>query len=108
MSDFIIQQTNCPACNSTKITTSLIEQCFEYGTGADEIKLCVVVPVHHCPDCDLEYTGAQAEDLRHEVVERLQEFEKKAWLWDSFVESLDEEVEEEWELKQTMENWRGE
>ena len=38
-----------------------------------------------------------------EIVERLQEFEKKAWLWDSFIESLDEEVEEEWELKETME-----
>ena len=43
-----------------------------------------------------------------EIVERLQEFEKKAWLWDSFIESLDEEVEEEWELKETMENWSGE
>tara|TARA_R110002074_G_scaffold71747_4_gene165673 strand:+ start:496 stop:702 length:207 start_codon:yes stop_codon:yes gene_type:complete len=43
-----------------------------------------------------------------EIIERLQEFEKKAWLWDSFIESLDEEVEEEWELKAKMENWRGE
>ena len=42
-----------------------------------------------------------------ELIETLHEFEKKAWLWDSFIESLDEEVEEEWKLKETMENWRG-
>jgi DNA-binding transcriptional regulator YiaG len=57
----------CPECNSA-VETRLLEDRFQYGSGAKAVELQALVPIHVCPNCGFEYTDFQAEDLRHAAV----------------------------------------
>jgi len=58
----------CPSCDGHNVTTTLEEQQFTYGAGEKAAELKVQVPVHHCADCDIDYTDGFAETLRHAAV----------------------------------------
>lgn len=61
-------KTQCPSCDGDHVTTTLEEQRFTYGTGDDAVELKAQVPVHHCTDCDIDFTGSFAETLRHKAI----------------------------------------
>lgn len=58
----------CANCGSTNVTTSIEDDAFPYGAGADEVTLHATVPVRTCGDCGFSYTDEIGEDARHEAV----------------------------------------
>jgi DNA-binding transcriptional regulator YiaG len=58
----------CPDCGSTGVETRHLRDRFSYGTGPNAVELEAVVPYHKCLDCKFEFTGAGAEDSRHEAI----------------------------------------
>lgn len=64
-------QTNrvtCAMCGSSKVTTKLQMDSFEYGSGDTKIILEVEIPVHNCSECLFEFTDHSADLLQHEAV----------------------------------------
>jgi putative zinc finger/helix-turn-helix YgiT family protein len=61
-------KAQCPSCDGHNVTTTLREQRFAYGAGEKAIELKVPVPVHHCADCDIDFTDGFSEALRHAAV----------------------------------------
>ena len=53
-------KTQCPSCDGHQVTTTVEEQRFTYGTGDDAVELKAQVPVHHCADCDIDFTDGFA------------------------------------------------
>jgi DNA-binding transcriptional regulator YiaG len=39
-----------------------------YGTGENAVRLSAEIPAHRCADCGLEFSGEEAERLRHQAV----------------------------------------
>lgn len=58
----------CANCGSTNVSTSMETDRFTYGVGRDAAELSVAVPVHSCAECGTQFTGEEAERLRHETV----------------------------------------
>jgi len=61
-------KTQCPSCDGRQVTTTVEEQRFTYGTGDNAVELKAYVPVHHCADCDIDFTDGFAETLRHKAI----------------------------------------
>jgi putative zinc finger/helix-turn-helix YgiT family protein len=61
-------QSHCPNCDSTNVESRSMVDRFRYGVGDNAVELTATIPVNHCRDCDLEYSGADAERVRHEVI----------------------------------------
>jgi putative zinc finger/helix-turn-helix YgiT family protein len=61
-------RTQCPSCDGHQVTTTVEEQRFTYGKGDDAVELKAQVPVHHCADCDIDFTDGFAETLRHAAI----------------------------------------
>jgi putative zinc finger/helix-turn-helix YgiT family protein len=62
------RQRHCVACGSTNVTTAIVDDEIEYGSGSSPARLHVAIPVHKCEACETEYTDEAAEDIRHEAV----------------------------------------
>lgn len=62
------QLIECPDCGSTNVETRKLKDRFQYGSGSRAVELEALVPFHRCSDCGFEFTGADAEDARHEAV----------------------------------------
>ncbi|WP_429342364.1 type II TA system antitoxin MqsA family protein [Paraburkholderia sp. GAS42] len=58
----------CPACGQHRVRSNLVQDRFEYGVGQDRVELTAWITVHQCLECDLTFTGEDAEQARHEVV----------------------------------------
>lgn len=58
----------CPACEAVAARPSLQVQQFEYGAAADRAILSAEVQVWTCDECGFEFTGGDAEELRHAAV----------------------------------------
>lgn len=58
----------CPNCDSLNVSTHQIVDRFEYGVGREAVQLSAEIPAHQCADCGLQYSGEEAERLRHEAV----------------------------------------
>lgn len=58
----------CPNCDSTDVRTTLETDRFDYGSGQDATTLSAEIPLRTCASCGFEYTDAETEDIRHEVV----------------------------------------
>ena len=58
----------CPACGSGQVSTNYVDDVFDYGSSNDRVQLRAVVPLHRCASCETEFTGIEAEELRHEAV----------------------------------------
>ena len=58
----------CPSCDGHQVKTTIQEQRFSYGKGDDAVELKAHVPVHHCADCDIDFTDGFAETLRHAAI----------------------------------------
>lgn len=59
---------SCELCGASGLTTELVRDPFIYGAGADATELSADVPVHTCAECNVSYTGEEAEIARHEAV----------------------------------------
>lgn len=64
----MVEYRECPNCGSTALQTRVLPDRFTYGSGTAAVELCADVPFHRCADCQFEFTGAEAEDARHEAV----------------------------------------
>jgi putative zinc finger/helix-turn-helix YgiT family protein len=58
----------CPDCDSSEFTVQDREQSFIYGRGDSGVKVCCVVPTYVCSNCGCEWTGVDAEEIRHDAV----------------------------------------
>jgi DNA-binding transcriptional regulator YiaG len=65
---FPLAHAKCPSCERNTITTQPQVEEFPYGDGASAVILTATVPVHTCANCGIEYTGREAEVIRHEAV----------------------------------------
>ncbi len=61
------EKTQCPSCGRD-VTTTMEEERFDYGAHENAVELKAQVPVHHCTDCDLDFTDGFAEIVRHAAV----------------------------------------
>jgi putative zinc finger/helix-turn-helix YgiT family protein len=58
----------CPDCGSTQFTTEERAQTLQHGRGDSGIEVPCVVPTFVCSNCGCEWTGHEAEELRHHAV----------------------------------------
>jgi DNA-binding transcriptional regulator YiaG len=58
----------CPNCGTLGVQTRFANDKFKYGLGSEAVQLEVKIPFRRCPHCQFEYTDAEAEDIRHEVI----------------------------------------
>lgn len=58
----------CPDCGESDFSVSEQRERFEYGGREDAIELSALVQVHTCSSCGFQFTGDDAEDIRHEAV----------------------------------------
>jgi putative zinc finger/helix-turn-helix YgiT family protein len=63
-----LERLVCPSCGSDDVSTTQETEVFTYGAGDNAAQLSATLPVHHCANCRLSYTGDDAEMLRHEAV----------------------------------------
>ena len=59
---------SCDLCGASELSTELVRDPFIYGTDSDAVELSADVPVHTCSQCEVSYTGKEAEIARHEAV----------------------------------------
>jgi putative zinc finger/helix-turn-helix YgiT family protein len=58
----------CPDCESSEFVLCEREQTFHYGKGDSSLAVSCLVPTYVCPLCGCEWTGPEAEDIRHDAV----------------------------------------
>jgi putative zinc finger/helix-turn-helix YgiT family protein len=58
----------CPDCESDRFTRDFRDQRFVYGKGGSEHKIICSVPVYKCLACGCEWTGGDAEEIRHQAI----------------------------------------
>ncbi len=58
----------CPNCDSMHVQTHTKVDRFMYGIGPDAVQLSAEIPAHRCSNCGLEFSGDEAERLRHQAV----------------------------------------
>ena len=63
-----IAQPQCPNCDSTNVENRTTTDKFQYGVGDNAVELTATIPISHCRACGLEYSGEDAERIRHEVI----------------------------------------
>jgi len=63
-----IAQLQCPNCDSTDVESRTTIDRFKYGVGDNAVELTATIPINHCRACDLEYSGEEAERIRHNAI----------------------------------------
>jgi DNA-binding transcriptional regulator YiaG len=63
-----IAQLQCPNCDSTDVENRTTIDRFQYGIGENAVELTANIPIGHCRACDLEYSGDDAERIRHDAI----------------------------------------
>jgi putative zinc finger/helix-turn-helix YgiT family protein len=58
----------CPDCESSECQVREREQKFHYGRGDSAIDVSCLVPTYVCSLCGCEWTGSEAENIRHDAV----------------------------------------
>ena len=58
----------CALCGEHAAQLSFQDEHFLYGSGQDEVTLTAHVPVWTCYACKGQYTGSEAEDIRHAAI----------------------------------------
>ncbi|HQU45382.1 MAG: hypothetical protein B7Z73_08740 [Planctomycetia bacterium 21-64-5] len=58
----------CANCGSLRVTTTEIDDAFDFGEGPFAVSLQVRVPLRTCQDCGFQFLDEEAEDLRQEVI----------------------------------------
>jgi hypothetical protein len=58
----------CANCGSPRVTTTQVDDEFDYGEGPSMVSLQVRVPLRTCQNCGFQFLDEEAEDLRHEVI----------------------------------------
>ena len=62
------RQSSCPQCEDNRVTTSIQDYKYVYGTGDSAVKLNVKIPVHECFQCELQYTDWEADEIKHNAL----------------------------------------
>lgn len=58
----------CPDCERSEFEVCEREQTFQYGKSDSEITVSCLVPTFVCSFCGCEWTGPEAEAIRHDAV----------------------------------------
>src|SRR5947209_5118171 len=58
----------CPDCQSLNFVTVERQQAFRYGRGESAVDVSCGVPIYMCSRCGCEWSGAAAEEIRHEAL----------------------------------------
>jgi putative zinc finger/helix-turn-helix YgiT family protein len=66
--DHEITEPQCPNCDSTRVENRETIDRFQYGAGDNAVELTATIPITYCHDCGLEYSGEDAERVRHDVI----------------------------------------
>lgn len=65
----VVQQVDlCEICEEGEVTKAPVDTAFEYNCGGDIVEMKITVPVYSCKSCGSEYTGAEAEEIKHESI----------------------------------------
>ncbi len=62
------QADSCPNCEGDNVSFEYRDEQFTYGANEDAVELTAHVLVQKCDDCELEFTGDDADMIRHEAV----------------------------------------
>ena len=62
------QYSSCPRCGKNRVSTSIEEQEYVYGTGDSAVRLNVEIPIHECKHCEILFTDWVAEDIKHNAL----------------------------------------
>ena len=60
--------SECEMCGAPGLRTELVRDPFIYGVGDDAVELSADIPVHTCNQCEVAFTGREAEMIHHEAV----------------------------------------
>ncbi len=60
--------SECEMCGAPGLRTELVRDPFIYGVGDDAVELSADIPVHTCNQCEVAFTGREAEVIHHEAV----------------------------------------
>jgi putative zinc finger/helix-turn-helix YgiT family protein len=66
--DSLPPPAECPDCESSEFEVRECEQRFLYGKGEYAFDVSCIVPTYVCSRCGCEWTGPQAENIRHDAV----------------------------------------
>jgi putative zinc finger/helix-turn-helix YgiT family protein len=58
----------CPDCESSEFTVRERRETFHYGKGDSAVDVSCLVPTYVCSVCGCEWTGPEAEDVRHDAI----------------------------------------
>ncbi|HVA47484.1 MAG TPA: hypothetical protein VNH11_14030 [Pirellulales bacterium] len=58
----------CANCGSLRVTTTEVDDKFDYGEGPSAVSLQVRVPLRICQECGFQFLDEEAEDPRQEVI----------------------------------------
>ncbi len=58
----------CEICGTQGLKTELVRDPFIYGVGDDAVELVIEIPVHTCAQCEMSFTGEEAEVIEHKAV----------------------------------------
>lgn len=66
--DHETKEIACPDCDSFHVHLSYEKQTFDYGSGADAVKLSANMPIYRCEICQYAFVGPQGADIEHETI----------------------------------------
>jgi putative zinc finger/helix-turn-helix YgiT family protein len=68
MAPLELPSVKCPNCGQSNVRTTLENQQFTYGEGAEAAELTARVPVRTCDDCGFQFLDEAGEVAKHEAV----------------------------------------
>jgi putative zinc finger/helix-turn-helix YgiT family protein len=66
--DGVLPLPECPDCESSKFEVVERQQTFLYGKGDSAVEVSCIIPTYVCSICGCEWSGADAEAIRHDAV----------------------------------------
>lgn len=64
----MFETIRCPACNSDRVNSLVVDAEFPYGEGSGAVSIPVKLRTYVCNNCELEFLDSGAEELKHEAV----------------------------------------
>jgi|ERR1017187_2427129 putative zinc finger/helix-turn-helix YgiT family protein len=66
--DALLPPPECPDCESSEFVVRERDQTLQYGRGDSTVNVPCLIPTYVCSECGCEWTGPEAEDIRHDAV----------------------------------------
>ena len=64
----LANRRSCPQCDNNRVTTSIHEHEYVYGSGESAVRLWVEIPVRTCNQCKLSFTDWETELIEHNAL----------------------------------------